>query len=228
MDSLNYTSSYENKVRHSSSAAAAAATQPLPYSQFDKPTRSSESNVSSQSSFSFPSRSNHESVETADSDGVHIIRTRPLSGNRGQSGRGGGSGSGSGSAPVTGSQSSAPHGRAGGPQQQPLQQQQQKQHSNDAIPPTLALKAKELEEELETYRSWDIRVPNRMWRTLWNALHSITRNENSALKKLRKQQETTLADIVQQREQVWLSLSLFQISTHPSIHTFILWFQLGD
>ena len=150
MDSLNYTSSYENKVRHSSSAAAAAAaTQPLPYSHFDKPTRSSESNVSFQSSFSFPSRSNHESVETADSEGVHIIRTRPLSGNRGQSGRGGGSGS----APVRGSQSSAPHGRAGGSQQQPLQQQQQKQHSNDAIPPTLALKAKELEEELETYRS---------------------------------------------------------------------------
>mmetsp|Transcript_11754 Transcript_11754/g.16122 ORF Transcript_11754/g.16122 Transcript_11754/m.16122 type:complete len:1046 (+) Transcript_11754:30-3167(+) len=50
---------------------------------------------------------------------------------------------------------------------------------NDGIPSILALKAKELEAELDTYR-----------------------NENSNLKKLRKQQELALAEVVQQKEQV--------------------------
>ena len=168
MDSLNYTSSYENKVRHSSATTAAAAVVSQPYSHFDKH-RSVEGDLPSSSSLSFPTRSSQHVSETADTgeEDIHIIRTRPLSGNRAPSARGGGSGGSTTQtqtpALLTEPHSTAHYGRGGGggPQQQQQQQlllqqqqQQQKQPSSDAIPPTLALKAKELEEELETYRSY--------------------------------------------------------------------------
>lgn len=139
-ESFTYSANFENRQQKSASTTSTAATN------FSKMKEAVSSSSASRSS-----------GENTDNDEVHIIRTRPLSGNRPSSRP-------SISQPANSSGSKLnlfdhPNRSAFSPADSTIHQTDimpkqliTKSSGGDSIPPLLALKAKELEEELETYR----------------------------------------------------------------------------